>query len=161
MIMSSGAENNTVAPGDTIKLMIAELIARGTSNKNSVTKLKQLSDVAQNLCNNGFVIGVNNISLEVPNSFTLYQNYPNPFNPVTKIKFEIPLSRGVSEGRGVFTKLVVYDLTGKEITVLVNENLKPGTYEVEWDGTDYPSGVYFYKLITNPYSETKKMVLIK
>ncbi len=170
MIMSSGSENNTVVPGDTIKLMISELIARGTSNLNSVTKLKQLSDVAQNLCNNGFVIGVNNISTEVPNSFTLYQNYPNPFNPVTKIKFEIP---PVGQRHAFDVRLVVYDILGREITVLVNERLKPGTYEADWDGSNYPSGVYFYKLSVtdasspqaNPlsirYSETKKMVLMK
>ena len=57
--------------------------------------------------------------------------------------------------------LVVYDILGREIAVLVNEKLKAGTYEAEWDASSYPSGVYFYKLITDSYTETKKMVLIK
>jgi len=58
-------------------------------------------------------------------------------------------------------RLIVYDMLGREVTTLVNEGLQPGTYEVEWDGSNYPCGVYFYKFITNDYSETKKMVLIK
>ncbi len=158
IIMSSGSETNNIAPGDTVKLMIAQLIARGTNNKNSVTKLRLLSDVAQNLCNNGFIIGVTNISSEIPNSYELYQNYPNPFNPVTKIRFDIPSSKGA---RGMITKLVVYDILGREIKVLVNEGLFPGTYEVDWDASNYPSGVYFYKLITEDFTEARKMVLIK
>ena len=117
----------------------------------------------------GELIGIKPISEKIPQKFSLSQNYPNPFNPVTKIKFDIPLSRGVSEGRGVLARLVIYDILGREITTLVNEQLKPSTYEVEWNGNNYPSGVYFYKLITSDpstssgqgYSETRKMVLIK
>jgi hypothetical protein len=157
MIISSGSVNNTVHPNDTVRIIIAELIARGTNNLNSVTRLKALSQVAQHLCDNGFVIGVNNISSEIPNSYMLYQNYPNPFNPTTTIKFTIPPSKGA---RGM-TRIVIYDVLGREIAALVNEKLNPGTYEVDWDGTNYPSGVYFYKLETDNYSETKKMVLIK
>lgn len=97
--------------------------------------------------------GVKNINTDVPNSYNLSQNYPNPFNPVTKIKFQIAKSGSV--------KLIVFDVSGREVIKLINEKLNPGTYEAEWDGTNYPSGVYFYKLITNDYSETKKMVLIK
>lgn len=105
-----------------------------------------------------------NIS-SLPTSFMLFQNYPNPFNPLTTIQFNIPPMYNNPPahpgGKGVFTKLVVYDILGKEVAVLVNEQLKPGTYEVEWDGTNYSSGLYFYKLVTNEYSETKKMILIK
>jgi len=109
----------------------------------------------------GHSIGIKPIASEIPNSYNLYQNFPNPFNPVTKIKFDIPLSRGMSEGRGVLAKITIYDVLGCQAATLVNEQLKPGTYEVEWDGSNYPSGVYFYKLITNDFVETKKMVLIK
>jgi hypothetical protein len=109
----------------------------------------------------GHSIGINPIATEIPNSYNLYQNFPNPFNPVTKIKFAIPLSRGVSEGRGVLAKITIYDVLGYEVAILVNEKLKPGSYEVEWDGNSYPSGVYFYKLITESFNQTKKMVLIK
>ena len=104
-------------------------------------------------------IGITTISSQIPSSYNLYQNYPNPFNPSTKIKFNIPLSRGVSEGRGVLLK--IYDVLGKEITVLVNEQLKPGTYEVEWNAENFPSGVYFYSLITNEFTQTRKLVVLK
>ena len=112
---------------------------------------------------------VKKISTEVPTSFTLSQNYPNPFNPSTKIKFEIPYSP--FEGGKGDVKLVIYDVLGKEITNLIppgQEGLLPGTYEVEWDASNYPSGVYFYKLTvrqggssTGDFSETKRMVMIK
>jgi hypothetical protein len=89
----------------------------------------------------------------IPESFSLHQNYPNPFNPITKIKFDIPKSSN--------TKILIYDVLGKLIATLVNENLKPGSYEVEWDGSWYASGVYFYSLVTDEFVETKRMVLIK
>lgn len=98
-------------------------------------------------------IGVKNISNEIPKEFSLSQNYPNPFNPVTKIKF------AVSELS--FIKLKIFDIAGNEISVLVNDELKPGIYETDWDGSNFSSGVYFYRLETNKYSKTRKMVLIK
>ncbi len=98
-------------------------------------------------------IGITQISGNVPVSFFLSQNYPNPFNPQTKIKFDVP--------KASFTKLVVYDLLGREVTTLVNEELKPGTYEADWDATNFSSGVYFYKIVSGDYVETKKMVLMK
>jgi hypothetical protein len=104
-----------------------------------------------------FLVGVTQISSEIPKTFSLYQNYPNPFNPVTKIKFSIPPLKGA---RGM-TSLIVYDALGQVEVVLVNEQLNPGTYETEWDASTYPSGVYFYKLEAGSFSETKKMVLIK
>ncbi|MGA2667850.1 MAG: T9SS type A sorting domain-containing protein, partial [Ignavibacteria bacterium] len=111
-------------------------------------------------------IGIRKLSEELPHEFLLSQNYPNPFNPSTKIKFDIspiPLSRGVDAegGRGVSVRLTIYDLLGREVTTLVNQPLQPGTYEVEWDGTNYPSGVYFYRLTAGNYSDTKKLVLLK
>ena len=98
-------------------------------------------------------LDIKSISSSTPNSYSLSQNYPNPFNPVTRIKFDIAKLSDV--------KLIIYDVLGREIAVLVNEPPSPGTYEAEWDGTNYPSGVYFYKLITADYTETKKMILIK
>ena len=104
------------------------------------------------------IAGIEKISSDIPENFELFQNYPNPFNPTTKIKFEIPsdVKREMSD-----LKLVVYDILGKEITTLVNEQLQPGTYEVTFDGSNYPSGIYFYKLIAGNFIETKKMLLIK
>ncbi len=104
-------------------------------------------------------VGIQPISSSMPKNFSLSQNYPNPFNPATKIKFDIPNSP--FEGGKGDVKLIVYDITGKEISILVNQQLKPGTYEVEWDGSNYSSGIYFYKLQTADYTETKRMVLIK
>lgn len=103
--------------------------------------------------------GISTIGNEIPLKCSLEQNYPNPFNPMTKIKFEIPLSRGVSEGRGVSLK--VYDLLGEQVDELVNEELRPGTYEYDWDASAYSSGVYFYTLTSGEFKETKKMLLIK
>ena len=117
-------------------------------------------------------IGIQTVSNEVPKKFILNQNYPNPFNPQTKIKFDVPSN---VKGQMSNVKLVIFDLMGREITTLVNEELKPGTYEADWDGSGYSSGVYFYKLVvgdpsTTPeavnssgrgFVETKKMVLMK
>ena len=89
----------------------------------------------------------------IPDKFSLSQNYPNPFNPFTNIKFDIPFSSIV--------KLIIYDLHGREINILVNEELTPGAYEVNWNASNNPSGVYFYRLTAGDFSRTKKMVMIK
>jgi hypothetical protein len=109
------------------------------------------------------LIGIKQISTEVPGSYMLYQNYPNPFNPATKIRFDIPadVKRQTSN-----VKLIIFDVLGREVATLVNEQLKPGTYEVEWpaptgDGSNYASGIYFYSLITEEFTETKRMVLVR
>jgi len=111
------------------------------------------------------IIGINKIS-SIANKFELGQNYPNPFNPVTKIKFIIPLLRGVDGAvggrRGVLTSIKIYDILGREVTTLVNEMLLPGTYEISWDGSNCSSGIYFYKLNAgDSFSDVKKMVLLK
>jgi hypothetical protein len=90
---------------------------------------------------------------EIPNVFKLYSNYPNPFNPVTKIKFDISKNSN--------TQIVVYDVLGRIVETLVNEELKAGRYEVEFDGYSLSSGVYFYKLVTNDFVDTKRMLMIK
>ena len=96
---------------------------------------------------------VKTVSTEVPGKYLLFQNYPNPFNPVTSIKYQVESSKQI--------KLVVFDILGKEIATLVNEKQQPGTYEVNWNASLYPSGVYFYKLTSGDFSETKKALLIK
>jgi hypothetical protein len=99
------------------------------------------------------ILEIKNVSAEKPSSFSLSQNYPNPFNPTTKIKFDIAKSGDVN--------IIVYDVKGREVQTLVKERLQPGTYETSFDGSKLNSGVYFYKLITNGYTETKKMLLVK
>ena len=103
-------------------------------------------------------VGIQTISQEIPEQYKLSQNYPNPFNPATKIRFHIPASAEITQR---IVSLKIYDILGKEIAVLVNENLKPGIYEVEWNVQNIPSGVYFYSLITNEFTQTKKMVVVK
>ncbi len=115
------------------------------------------------------LVGINQISSEIPDKFELQQNYPNPFNQVTKIKFDNPLRKEsfgpstLSErgDRGGFVKLIVFDVLGREVQTLVNEKLQPGSYEVEWNAADFPSGIYFYSLESGSYKETKRMALIK
>lgn len=93
------------------------------------------------------------VNSQIPKEFNLEQNYPNPFNPVTKINFDVPKS-------GLVT-LKVYDILGKEIAVLVNENKNPGSYSVDFDGYSFSTGMYFYRLESNGFISTKKMMLIK
>jgi len=101
---------------------------------------------------NTFITSVSENDL-LPNVFTLGQNYPNPFNPATKIKYSIPeLS---------FVTIKVYDVLGSEVSLLINEEKSIGTYEITWSAEQLPSGVYFYKLQSGSFVETKKMVLIK
>lgn len=98
-------------------------------------------------------IGIQTLINEIPIKYSLSQNYPNPFNPETNIRFEIPNRSNV--------RISIFDVLGKEISVLVNEELNPGTFEVNWDASNFPSGVYFYKIVTDGFSESKKMVLVK
>ncbi len=99
------------------------------------------------------IIGINNISSNVLEDFKLYQNYPNPFNPTTKIRFDIAREGDV--------KIIVYDIQGRELQTLVNESLQPGAYEASFEGSGLNSGVYFYKLMADGFTETKRMLLVK
>ena len=116
----------------------------------------------------GFACGVNGVILKydrtkssVINSnqelaernFNLYQNYPNPFNPRTVIRYSL------SENQN--TSLKIYDVLGNEVVSLVNEKQNSGSYNIEFDGTNLPSGIYFYKITSGKYSAVKRMVLIK
>lgn len=103
----------------------------------------------------------------LPISYSLSQNYPNPFNPVTTITFEIPSSGGHGEGgEKVETTLSVFDVRGRCVAVLLEEELGPGTYKVTWDGKDFlgrqvSSGLYFYRIDSGSFTSTRKMVLVK
>lgn len=101
--------------------------------------------------NVGFVGIVNNG--QIPNEFSLYQNYPNPFNPKTIINYELPVTS--------YVQLTVYNIEGKELVKLVNEELNAGRYEFEFDGSNFGSGIYFYKIVAGDFVNTKKMILIK
>ncbi|MBL7128656.1 MAG: T9SS type A sorting domain-containing protein [Ignavibacteria bacterium] len=118
--------------------------------------------------NNGWAVGLNGTILKYgdsttfintqysnqnPESIILLQNYPNPFNPSTSIRFDLHKTTHVA--------LTVYNILGEEISTLVNDKLNARSYEVDWDGSGYPSGVYFYKLTTDGFVDVKKMVLMK
>ena len=103
-----------------------------------------------------FVIGINQITQTVPLDFKLHQNYPNPFNPVTKIRFEVPSARTDNN-----VKIIIYDIKGTLISLLVNGNFTPGVFEAEWNAASFSSGIYFYQMTVNNFSETRKMIVVK
>jgi len=98
-------------------------------------------------------IGIPQIGIIIPKTYKLNQNYPNPFNPSTTIKFDIP--------KTALTKIVIYDLLGREVKTVVNEQLPAGTYERTFDASNFASGIYFYQIRSGDFVDTKKMILIK
>ncbi len=99
------------------------------------------------------ITGVEEVGGTIPELYNLKQNYPNPFNPTTNIEFSLSKSGHVS--------LKVYDLLGKEIVTLVDENKAVGNFKVTFDARNVPSGTYFYTLKSREFSQTKKMILVK
>jgi len=99
------------------------------------------------------LIGIVNVESQIPKEYMLYQNYPNPFNPETIFKIDIP--------KESYTKLVIYDILGREIIKLFDSRLSAGVYKVHWDANSFSSGIYFYKLESGNYSSVKRMVLFK
>ncbi|MDQ3022553.1 MAG: T9SS type A sorting domain-containing protein [Bacteroidota bacterium] len=99
------------------------------------------------------VTGINIVSNNIGDKYTLHQNYPNPFNPKTIINYELGIAN--------FVILKVFDVIGNEVVNLVNEKQNAGSYEVEFDGSRLSSGIYFYKLESGNFFETKKMILLK
>lgn len=102
---------------------------------------------------NNSTTSVENISTTTPAEFSLGQNYPNPFNPTTTFKIQVPKENNVM--------IKVYDILGKEVATLLNQNMKSGTYEITFDGKSLSSGTYFYKMTSGDFTDIKKMVLIK
>jgi hypothetical protein len=99
------------------------------------------------------ITGINLIGNSVPPHYKLYENYPNPFNPITKIKFDLPEKD--------FVNLTVYDITGRKIVELANQNFNAGSYELLWNANNISSGIYFYRMTTSKFAETKRMAFIK
>lgn len=99
------------------------------------------------------IVSVNNSTLSLPDKFSLYQNYPNPFNPETVISYDLPVSD--------FVSIKIFDMLGKEINTLVNEKQSIGRHEIKFNAADLSSGIYFYQLNTQGFTDTKRMVLIK
>lgn len=152
--------------GSITQLADTGFIFCGTIN-NNINTFRDIYIIKADTMFNAVPIGISYNNYNSPDKYILQQNYPNPFNPVTTIKYEIPLSRGVSEGRGVLVTIKIYDLLGKEV-FNINEFKKAGSYEVQFDGANFATGVYFYKLVVGDntnngllFTDTKKMVLLK
>jgi predicted CXXCH cytochrome family protein len=138
--------------------------ALGVGNDATLTNWKEptdslLADTLNRWMNRQiWTVGIQQVSNEVPVNFKLSQNYPNPFNPSTKIGFTVPNSE--------FVSIKIFDITGREIFTLVGQNMTPGNYVVNWEGVDnrgesVTSGVYFYRMNSGNYVETKKMMLVR
>ena len=100
-----------------------------------------------------WVTNVNEVSGNIPEVYGLEQNYPNPFNPNTSIQFRIP--------ENSFVSLKIYDMLGKEVGTLLNEEKDVGMYKVNFDASNLSSGIYFYSLKAGNFVQTKKMILMK
>jgi uncharacterized Ntn-hydrolase superfamily protein len=144
---SQSAFIRVARPGDsTGVLMLSLKVLNAPVNRDPIDSL-------QVLYNNWLLTNIRNIGTDVPQSIILFQNYPNPFNPNTNIKFSIKENSVV--------KLKVYNTLGGEVSVLVNEVLKSGTYEVTFYAENLPSGVYYYRLESGEFTDTKRMVILK
>jgi hypothetical protein len=112
------------------------------------------STIAHTTNGGGTITSIISGSTKTQKDYRLYQNYPNPFNPITNVKFSILYAGNV--------KLIVYDVQGREVQTLVNETLKPGTYETTFDASALPTGIYFYQLFADGIAvQTRKMILLK
>ncbi len=114
---------------------------------------RQLVGCIINKINYGIITGIRQNEQSIPNNYLLFQNYPNPFNPSTKIKFALLQNSQ--------TKLIIYDLLGREIQTLINKELEAGYHEINFDASSFPGGVYFYRIQAGDFIQTKKMILIK
>ncbi len=148
--------------GDTAEVVVALVGATGSDYLGNIGILRyNTQNAILDYINFVYQMTTGNIQLPplppfqqtLPKKFVLYQNYPNPFNLSTKIWYSIPQTSKVT--------FKIFDILGKEVATLVNEEKTVDIYEVEWDASNYPSGVYFYRLNTNGFVETKKMVFMK
>jgi len=134
-------------PNDPVNNLWCDLRVNNTpANRDPIDSLQVLYNI-------WLTTGIKPISGEIPDIPFLYQNYPNPFNPRTVIKFQINKSEAV--------RIAVYDILGRELSILVDEKLNAGTYETIWDAAEFPSGVYYYKLVAGEFNDTKKMTVVK
>jgi hypothetical protein len=155
ILLSNGPFNINL--GDTIEVVIALASAIGDSYLSSITELRKTAYSADSAylgyITPGFILGTSNGIEERVSNFNLSQNYPNPFNPRTRIQYSI--------GKREFVSLKVYDLLGREVAVLINEEKSEGNFITEFDGIGLPSGIYFYRLKAGSFIDTKKFILLK
>ena len=147
----------TIKQNENVDIWKAYIVGRGSNALESVTKMKLYSLGAQSFYESNFTELPSDVGeekdIDSPNKYLLLQNYPNPFNPLTNIKFQIA-------DYGLVT-LKVYDILGREISTLMNEELPAGNYQINFNASQLATGVYFYQLKAGNYTETKKMILLK
>lgn len=139
-------------PTNTSYRMICDRMGYWGAERNVVLGTVNLDTINFYMTGVG-VIGIEPNGNSIPQAFSLGQNYPNPFNPSTTISVDVP--------RTTMVKLSVYDMLGKEIEVLVNTELKAGKYKALWNASNYSSGIYFYRIQTSEFTDTRKMILVK
>ncbi|MFZ1321971.1 MAG: T9SS type A sorting domain-containing protein [Ignavibacteria bacterium] len=155
-ITTTGPVN--VNPGDTQHIVVAQVIAQGSNYLNSVTKLKEASEIAQQYYDNLFEnvpVGIQNENDIIPNEYSLDQNYPNPFNSSTVIKFSLPKKNHVN--------LKIYDILGREVYKLVDSELDAGNYKYNFQSSSVnnASGIFFIVMKTVEFQQSRKMILLK
>jgi hypothetical protein len=140
-------------PGGSIRFVVAFLVAQGTDRLNSIQKLKEAVPVVVDKWNSLITTVGESRHGPIPGTHRLHQNYPNPFNPSTTIEYALHHSGYVT--------LRVYNVLGEELATLVDGEQSAGPFTTEWDASDMPSGIYFYRLRAGNYVQTRKMVLMK
>jgi hypothetical protein len=138
-----------------VEILIGYEIDGGPTSLSGITAVRIISDAVQSFYENNFGYPIVSIEDEQPafSNFSLEQNFPNPFNPGTKISWQLPV--------GCHQTIKVFDALGNEVATLVNEYKPAGRYEIEFNASSLPSGVYFYQLKAGDYIDTKKMILLK
>lgn len=159
----TNARNNgkLIANTNSTETEFTDIIARGRKYYYQITAVYDQSESEPSNESSIIMTDVYNLTKEIPIEYSLKQNYPNPFNPITRIQYSIPLKVKSGESKVNNITLKIYDVLGKEVVVLVNQKQLPGNYEVELDASQFPSGIYFYRLTAEEFIETKKMVLLK
>ena len=147
----------TMAAGDTQEMVVALTAGLGYDRLSSVTVLRLIDDGVQSIYNSltgvGPVVGASEPAIGMAGTVALVQNYPNPFNSSTNIRYELPGSSMV--------RLSVYDLLGREVSVLVNERKDAGVHDVKFHENGLSSGVYFYGLTAGSLTQTRRLVLVR
>ncbi|MFA5011212.1 MAG: T9SS type A sorting domain-containing protein [Ignavibacteria bacterium] len=145
----------SIAAGNQYKPQMAEInngfVTCFEDTRNGISNYDVFCQRAD--MNGNTLVFIQNNAGEVPRGFSLSQNYPNPFNPRTLVRFSLSVVSDV--------RLIIYDIKGQEVETLMSGRMQAGTYQAVWDGSGFPSGVYFCRMVTEGYTETIKMALVK
>ncbi len=156
VIESKQSSDTSFTVLDTLKGSGNEYVDKNVEQGQSYSyRIKAYKDTLESAYSDvaSLLVGVNEGSIELPKEYSISQNYPNPFNPITKIKFALP--------QNAMTKIIIYDPLGREVQTLINNELRAGYHEINFDGGNFHSGVYFYRIQAGNFIQTKKMILMK